>query len=250
MSKGVINLPSVVDPKLVNQLDKNIPTVTTNIAFILDESGSMDNIRVPIISGFNESLASVRKNFKDLPTTVSFVKFHTNVSTLYWKSDIKEASPLNDTNYKPDYMTALYDAVGTTVTRFRKEDAENKEAYLLIILSDGEENMSNQYNKESIKKLMKEVNKKGNWTITFIGAKNIDLNDIKSVLNITQDNITSFDTSNAGTAVATTKISKGIGAYSSARSSGEMSLGDFYNSGSGTVVADIPEDELDFYEGV
>lgn len=223
-----------------------VPKGITHIAFILDESGSMDSISNEIINGFNESLQSIRKNFRDLPTRVSLVKFNDFVTELFWEADKSHIPTLNNRNYSPDCQTKLYDAVGQTVTKLKAIEKEF-ETFLLIILSDGVDNDSRNFNKDSIREMMQDVNKKGNWTITYIGAKNVDLEEIRKTFDIKDNNITSFDANSSGTSLASKRISKGIASYSTARSSGETSLESFY-SGSTDIKESIPEDEQEFYD--
>jgi hypothetical protein len=75
-------------------------------------------------------------------------------------------------NYRPEGSTALYDAIGQTITNtlnyLAKADTKPKDVYL-IILTDGEENSSRSYSSENIKKMI-EGQKAADWKFIFLAA--------------------------------------------------------------------------------
>lgn len=69
--------------------------------------------------------------------------------------------------YLPQGMTALFDAIGQG---FQLVPAK-QDAVLVTIMTDGEENSSQEYNREAITKLIKNKREgKPAWTITFMGT--------------------------------------------------------------------------------
>lgn len=85
----------------------------TEIAVILDRSGSMGSIRDDAIGGFNTFLESQ----KAVPGEAKFtlVLFDHEYDTVMLRKDLCEAPPLTAQTYIPRGSTALLDAIGRTV---------------------------------------------------------------------------------------------------------------------------------------
>lgn len=134
------------------------------IVFLLDETGSMDSIKTDTIGGFNTFLEKQQKHDKEMKFTLTLFN-SSKIEKRYKNEPIKNVEKLNEKNYQPGYLTPLYDAIGKTITKLK-----NKKNVLFIILTDGEENDSKEYNKESITKLIKEKEEKYNWKFLFLGV--------------------------------------------------------------------------------
>lgn len=138
------------------------------IVFLLDESNSMHSIKEQTISGFNEYVNSIKKS-KD--TTLTLTKFNSaGVKVAYLNKDIKKVKEMTEDDFQPNALTPLYDAIGKTIKRLEKELEKEKEdcRVVFIIMTDGEENHSREYDKDKIKKLIDE--KENNWTFVYLGA--------------------------------------------------------------------------------
>lgn len=67
-------------------------------------------------------------------------------------------------------MTPLYDAIGFSVSKLKQELASKTNYNVLVtILTDGAENNSKEYTRETIKKMSDELSE-DNWTFTYIGT--------------------------------------------------------------------------------
>lgn len=144
----------------------------TIVNVILDESGSMGCCQESTISGFNECLETLRKDAKnDIRFTLT--KFNTETNVVLPSIKLKDVPELTNVNYTPNGMTALYDAIGktiATVDNAAKNDPKLKKARMLVvIITDGEENSSKEFDQKKIFNLIDEK-KKGNWTFVFLGA--------------------------------------------------------------------------------
>jgi uncharacterized protein YegL len=183
---------------------------------ILDESGSMQAIKIPTINGFNELIQSIKNSLKATPEIEQYVNFFS-----FNGEGIKEHLPLihashlkglNEDNYQPESMTPLYDAIGHAVNKLRAAIAnENKYNVLVTILTDGEENASKEYGHKAISALIKDL-KGQNWVFTYIGA-NHDVEKTASSLNI--NNHLHFYATAAETEKMFNKNSKSRDAYMS-----------------------------------
>jgi hypothetical protein len=145
--------------------------MSTHIALILDKSGSMSVATQETKDSVVSYVKKVRKQITDAFFTLT--AFNTKSET--WV----ESQPLNEVKinsvldkYIPTGSTALYDAVGSTIKKVRKVVGEQDKA-LVVIITDGQENSSVEYDRKKLNKLINKLTDKGNWTFIFLGA-NVD----------------------------------------------------------------------------
>ncbi len=164
------------------------PKKTVHNLIILDESGSMETIKNATVSGFNEvvqTIKGVEKQFPEQEHFVSLVTFNgLGIKSKLFAKKVKSLKEIDEKTFQPDSLTPLYDAIGFSVNRLRKEIESVKDcAVLVTILTDGEENDSKEYTGAAVKKLVDEMKKQG-WTFTYIGA-NHDVERVALSLSIT-----------------------------------------------------------------
>ena len=173
---------------------KSTKKVDTHVHFVFDETGSMH--QHPTIDGFNEYLGGLRKDKKN-KYKMSLTKFDsTGIETIYEGLDLKKVPNLTTDTYCPGAMSNLTDAVGHTIKCMEKlfENMKKKCNILLVIMTDGYENASKEFNSTQIAKLIKEKQGCG-WTVTFLGA-NIDTESVGKTYQIHSSNVKSYATSN------------------------------------------------------
>ena len=134
---------------------------------LIDETGSMHNDREITMSAVNEYLDTLEMEAPK--TRVTITKFNSSgVVDLCQQVKVGKAQRLNRTNYIPSALTPLWDAVGRMLKK--AEDAYNKgDRVLCVILTDGNENCSIEYNSKNIATKVKECTNKG-WQFVFLGA--------------------------------------------------------------------------------
>ncbi len=159
-----------------------------NVVFILDRSGSMHNSVQDTIGGYNSYLEKERKN-NSLITTILF---DDEYEVLHYRKEAKNINNLTEKDYYVRGCTALYDAIGKTITKLDHDVKDEK--VLFIITTDGLENASREYNKRSIAKLIK---KHKNWDFIYLGA-NIDSYAEGESIGISRDRISNFKKSKEG----------------------------------------------------
>lgn len=147
---------------------------TVHNLIILDESGSMESIRHATIAGFNEvvqTIQGVERQFPEQKHFVTLVTFNSlGIKTRLFMEKPGALRELDSGSFEPDAMTPLYDAIGQSVTNLRrKTDQKNNCSVLVTILTDGMENDSKEYSGAAVRRLIKEMKRKG-WTFTYIGA--------------------------------------------------------------------------------
>lgn len=192
-----------------NTNSKTNKTQVFNV-IILDKSGSMESIRDAAISGFNETLAGIKKaqeqyadrqqHFVSLLTFCSCQKNY-----VYDKVPAADARPLTREDYQPCCCTPLYDAMGFTLTSMRNHVAAIDDHVVVVtIITDGLENASKEYTGPAVKRLVEDLKKEG-WTFTYMGA-NQDSVDVAFTLSIR--NARNFEATAAGTQQAMAKDNK------------------------------------------
>ena len=143
-----------------------MPTSKLTVHVVLDRSGSMQSIKDDTIGAFNEYVSTLAK---DAPKShLSLTIFDSqSVDTIVDNSPIADVKPLDGNTYQPRGGTPLFDAIGKTVGLLAAADGKNK---ALVIITDGQENASREYRRETIKSLLTEKQDKDNWLVLYLGA--------------------------------------------------------------------------------
>ena len=183
----------------------------TELMVILDASGSMFHLIKDTIGGYNALIEEQRKLEGDI--NVSLITFDTSVKDIYVSKDIKEIDSLTGEEYVIGGMTALYDAIGIAINKLENKiesmNAEDRpENVMVVITTDGEENSSKEFNKDTIKELISKKEKDG-WEILFIGA-NIDSFGEAKGLGISGVNASNYIADSQGTKAMYRSVSRAV----------------------------------------
>lgn len=140
----------------------------TLILVILDESGSMFNLKSDMIIEFNEFLTKQRK----LEDRAKFylIKFNNFISTVYEGNDLKDVEDLNHQSYDPDGCTALFEAIVQSINMVR-EDKTDEDRVVVVIMTDGKDNSSKRGKQSEAKKLIEECQAQKDWTFLYVGVE-------------------------------------------------------------------------------
>jgi hypothetical protein len=144
----------------------------SQIAVILDRSGSMSSVKQDTIGGFNEFVSKQKTNAN--PTKLLLTQFD-DVYEILYNRDVKEVQNLDDTTYVPRGSTALHDAIGRTVSDLGRElsiknPQDRPDRVLVLIITDGFENASKEYNAAKISEMIKHQQEKYSWEFMFLGT--------------------------------------------------------------------------------
>lgn len=181
----------------------------TVVSFILDKSSSMGMVQDATISGFNEYIDTLKKDKKgDYSFTLTL--FDTEITTPIEGVPLKKVEPLTRSSYRPSGCTALYDAVCRTINDL---DVSKKDSSLVIIMTDGEENSSREYNEQKMKDIIKKLEKKGNWTFVFLGA-NQDSYAKASQFGFNRSNVSNYNATDSGTRMAFSSLARNTASFS------------------------------------
>lgn len=153
--------------RIEEHLGINKPTAT-RILIIQDKSGSMYSRRDETISGFNEYVESLQRDDSD-EAFLTLIQFDTRYQVVEESKPVKDVKSLTRETYAPNGGTALLDAVGKGLNSLKKELKKGERA-LVVIMTDGMENSSSEYSRDAIKKMISDLEEKGNYTFIFMGA--------------------------------------------------------------------------------
>jgi Mg-chelatase subunit ChlD len=145
----------------------------TEIAFILDRSGSMETCQDAAIEGFSQYLHE-QQQVEGL-AKLTLVLFDSEYLVPVQSLPVQEVTPLTRETYVPRSMTALLDAIARTVdemgARFGALPEDKRPRQVIIcILTDGLENASQKFGWEDVAARIKHQSEVYKWTFLFLGA--------------------------------------------------------------------------------
>ena len=144
----------------------------TDITIVLDRSGSMASVADDTIGGFNRFLDDQRKAPGSAAITLH--QFDDQFETPIKAQDVKSAPELSGKTFVPRGNTALLDAIGRAIgdTGARMQAAGNDCAakVVVVIITDGQENASHEYNHAKVFEMIGHQRDKYKWEFVFLGA--------------------------------------------------------------------------------
>jgi len=158
------------------------------ITLILDESGSMQSCKGAALAGFNHYLATLRR--EPAETRFTLTLFNAGKTDVRYRAvPVSSVNELDVETYRPQAGTPLYDAIGRTLSLARQE-APAGARKLCVILTDGEENASQEYSRQQVFDLIRQYEQQG-WAFLYLGADH-DVWAAGGDLGIAGDGLVSF----------------------------------------------------------
>lgn len=172
----------------------------TEIAFVLDRSGSMESCKEAAIEGFNRFLLEQQK--VEGLAKLTLVLFDDEYLVPFRSLPVQEIVPLNSDTFVPRNTTALLDAIGQTIDELGKSlsqlpEKDRPAQVIVAILTDGLENASRRYSWNDIGDHIKLQSETYKWTFLFLGA-NQDAIATAAQLSISADNAATYVADAAG----------------------------------------------------
>lgn len=146
----------------------DVVALPIHLHLILDVSPSMRGRWTQTLSGLNEYLDSLRADQKDnnQDYKVSMTTFSADITHLHKDVELDTLPTFTRDNLSPEGNgTALYDAIGPEI-----EAISTTEPILVLIITDGEENSSIEWDKAKLATLMDARAKLGNYTYAYLGV--------------------------------------------------------------------------------
>lgn len=145
----------------------------TEIAYILDRSGSMSSMQEPAIAAFNAFI----KSQLDVPgdARLTLVQFDDAYEVPVEAQAIQDVPQLTAATYQPRGSTALLDAIGRTIdsiaSRTKALPSEQQPGKVIFaIFTDGQENASHRYTARHISDLIRLYRDDKGWDFLFLAA--------------------------------------------------------------------------------
>ncbi len=194
-----------------NKLNSNLMnTNLTEIAFILDRSGSMSSLVQETLAGFNAFL----RDQQALPglARLSLVLFDDRYEVPIKSQPVAEIPLLDERVYTTRGSTALLDAIARTIDDLGARLADTPESerpgkVIIAILTDGQENASQHFNIKDVNKRISHQQEKYAWDFLFLGA-NQDAISTGAQMGIFASNSATFSASSEGTLASHSSLSR------------------------------------------
>jgi len=140
----------------------------THLTLVVDRSGSMDSMRADAQGGINTLIAE--QFAEDGQLSITLVEFDTTIDTVTRMSATAPTYEL-----VPRGMTALLDAVGSEIVRTGQDlsnlaEDEKPEQVLFVVVTDGDENSSLEYDLDAVRALITQQKDQYQWIFQFLGA--------------------------------------------------------------------------------
>lgn len=236
-SPGPIN-PTVVNPplpvtKLVAGIVGPVPApepLVNHVAIVIDRSSSMAGLMGTVRTELNNLLDSIRKNanLTGQPTTVSLYSFANEVTPLYFGVPIN--SVRNEANNLTAWgSTALFDGVGDAIEALtaREDSSKQNVSFLVMVLTDGEENVSRRHNAATFSRLLNTVQGTNRWTVSFLLPPGKKASFCRS-FGVPEGNCREWEATTQGLQIASHTTQQGVTHYYQTRSLGGSSTKSFY----------------------
>ena len=184
----------------------------TEIAYILDRSGSMTSIAEAAITSFNDFLKEQQSGPGDAHLTL--VLFDNEYLSPHQATPIADVPELNAQTYVPRGATALLDAVGITIKNTGARLSQIPEAdrpghVIIAIFTDGLENASSEFTLAEINKMITHQSDHYSWEFIFLAA-NQDAIATAAQMGIQSRSAVTIEYSRVGTTSAAGAMSKSV----------------------------------------
>lgn len=181
----------------------------TEIAVVMDRSGSMASTAEDAMGGFNNFVEQQRA----LPgeANLTLVLFDNKYEVVHENVNIQHVPLLTANVYYPRGSTALLDAMGRTIQNLGARlammaEADRPEQVIVVIITDGMENSSVEFTNNAIREMVKHQQEKYNWQFMFFGA-NMDAFTVAGNYGIDPNFTLNYEATTQGTRQVYTTMS-------------------------------------------
>jgi hypothetical protein len=192
--------------------------------FILDNSGSMTPDRANTVNLFNRQVATVRSlaiTYPEQNFLTGLTVFNERINHIMRETPVHKLTELGLDRYRPNGYTALYDAIGESVSgikeRFGVEIEKGEMSVVVIILTDGHENASMRFDQRMIAAMIDELQATDCWTFTILGA-DFDITSVSEGMKIGKQSAFNYSKSNFHNMSA--DVEKSLKSYAASKSKG------------------------------
>lgn len=203
----------------------------TYVALLIDASSSMSSLRSGAVAAFQSMLATVkqRSGEEKQETYVTLISFANRPQILVMPTAAQNLDNASLYNYSPNGSTAMFDAVGLAVKTLQSQPgAKSKDtSFLVMVVTDGEENCSMDYNARTLNTLMNDLQDTDRWTFAFQVPRGYGRAMCQN-FGISADNVREWETTGRGIQEMAVANNVGLSNFFTARSKGVTSTRSFY----------------------
>ena len=231
----------------------------THVAFVLDKSASMQTMQEQAVVMFNEQVAALLEADNDAGDfIISLLAFNDELEWIYKDKPAQDLQELMYSQFTPSGMTALHDAIGEAMSHLSQSEPNTETqvanalhgtnqddiAFLMIIVTDGCENASKEFDSRQINELMDNKKERDDWTSVFCGTEDINPNVMSASLGVRGQSMSSgsFHRGAEGMARLSESLDTGTRGYTVSRASGVRAVSDYVDSDA-SDQSDTPVDE-------
>lgn len=187
----------------------------TEIAILMDASGSMQDIRDDAVGGLNAFIADQKKEPGRANLTVTF--FDSNRFDRWVDGIDLRRCPVLGKEYQPGASTPLLDATGRTIEELGERlrampEAERPGRVMVIVITDGYENASTVFTKQRIKEMIRHQEEVYKWRFVYLGA-NVDAFDEGHAMGYSANHIAGYRSNKRGVHAMMRAVSAAASAY-------------------------------------
>jgi uncharacterized protein YegL len=212
------------------------PNKKTYIAIVLDRSGSMSSIHKQTVDGINQQFEAIRKAGNVAgDTEITVVQFDTEIDTVMDSAKPDQLTEWGMNDFQPRGGTAMYDGIWTAINTLKSKPATKDTAYLICVISDGQENASREVTQQILTDEIKRLQDQGNWTFTYLLA-NVDIHAAQQTFGASINNIATYNSTATGASVTYTATANSLGSYMMTRG---VTSGPMMNESYGAFTDDV-----------
>lgn len=200
----------------------------THVAFCIDESGSIQGIVAPLVSAYNKNVEGIRDSVlaegqEATMTALTFGHRTLKHRVLYVGHQVQTVKELKNSDIIPSGMTPLFDSVYRAIKKLEElDDGKPDTTFIVSVVTDGQENSSNDPGVEAtIRAMQKKINT-DRWTFAFL-VPNGSASYFSRKYRIPMGNIQEWDEKTAaGTEQAFVANTRAFSGYFISKSAGDL----------------------------
>jgi hypothetical protein len=194
---------------LVRQNPAPLAHAGSFLGLALDQSDSMESLAGVAVESVNR-LVEEQKALSG-SSRFSLLLFNSKVETIRDAIQLSEFPLLDGSQYRPCGGTALNDAVAGLIRSIGAHAQGRRSSVLCVIVTDGMENASRQYNKEDVRQMVTYRRLTHGWQFLFLGPESAL--DYALSIGIPRSNFAGFKTTSEGLRQILDQLTRAIKAY-------------------------------------
>lgn len=219
---------------------------TTRVGFCFDESGSMRSLKKPALASLNKQIrefcaSALREKLDAHVSLKTFGGPIEDVHTVFSDVAVSAVREVREDEYNPSNSTPLLDCVSDMIDELSAAGNADRvpAAYLVLVVTDGQEYLSKRVTKEQLTKKISEKQGTDRWTFVFVTPP--EGVSFLNALGISSGNIHVWAATEAGVETSTAATTSSISSYATQRAAGVTSTKTFYSDASKVTKKDLKE---------